>query len=123
MHRHIAFAAALAALLIGGPALAATYPVSGDWTYNYSAEKGPAKECGPRHMEFRGERRFDTGGSVPDYRIESIEPSGSSEYRITDTIFTGPVQNAHVDYTLRLIDNDHIELKLMSGGILLRRCP
>jgi len=111
----------LAALLCAVPAHAASYPVSGRWTYNYSSEKGPAKQCGARRMEFRGERRFDTGGGVPDYRNVSIQRAGR-EYRIVDEFFTGQTRG-QVSYTLRMIDADHIELALATGAIIrLRRC-
>jgi hypothetical protein len=111
---------ALAAALSAAPAYAA-YPVSGRWTYDYSADKGPARECGPRHMEFRGERRFDTGGSVPDYRNVSVTRAGA-QYRVVDEFFTGQIRG-NVYYTLRPIDADHLELTLATGAtILLRRC-
>ena len=119
----IAFAV-LAALALAAPAFADSYPVSGNWTYDYSADKGPAKQCGERRMEFRGERRFDTVGSVPDYRNMSVTAAGGSQYRIVDEVFNGQIQHGHMSFTLRLIDNDHIELTLDSGGsYLLRRCP
>jgi len=123
MHPHIASIGFVAALLIAVPALAGTYPVSGRWTYDYSPAKGPAKQCGARRMEFRGERRFDTVGGVPDYRNISVTADGASRYRVVDEVFNGMVQHGHMEFSLRLIDNDHIELKLNSGGdILLRRC-
>jgi hypothetical protein len=122
MHTRLGITAVLAVFVTAAPALAGSYPVSGNWTYNYSPEKGPAKQCGDKHMEFRGERRFDTGGGVPDYRNISVTPAGSSEYRIVDEVFNGP-QHGHMSFTLKLIDNDHIELALASGGnIRLRRC-
>jgi hypothetical protein len=103
-------------------ASAASYPVSGRWTYDYSSAEGPAKECGSRRMEFTGERRFDTGGGVPDYRILSLTRSGASQFQIIDEFNTGQI-NARLDYVLRVIDSDHIELNLASGAIIqLRRC-
>ena len=36
---------------------------------------GPAKDCGKRYMDFQGERRFDKGGGVPDYRNLTVTPS------------------------------------------------
>jgi hypothetical protein len=112
----------LAALLAGAPAAAASYPVSGHWTYNYSAEEGPAPQCDGRRMEFAGERRFDTAGGARDFRNVSVTPAGPALFRIVDEIFTGQV-HGHVDYTLRIIDSDHIELTFVSGTtVLLRRC-
>ena len=121
--RRLASIALLVALALSAPALAASYPVSGRWTYNYSAEQGPAPQCTGRVTEFRGDRRFDSGGGVPDYRNVSVAEAGASRYRIVDEIFTGQVQRGHVDYTLRLIDPDHIELAFASGStVRLRRC-
>ncbi len=102
---------------------AATYPVSGKWTYNDPGGDGPAKECGTRYMEFSGEQRFDKGGGVPGYRNLSIAPSGSNSFQVVDQFATGQI-NARSAYTLRRIDNDHIELLLQAGGktIKLRRC-
>lgn len=109
-------------VILSTPALADSYPVSGRWTFDYSAEKGPAPQCTGRIVDFRGERRFDTGGGVPDYRNISVTPAGTSRYQIVDEIFTGQIRG-HVDYTLRIIDADHIELTLASGSTqLLRRC-
>lgn len=113
---------AVAALMFAAPALADSYPVAGRWTYNYSPEKGPAKQCTGRRMEFAGQRRFDTAGGTRDFRNVSVTPAGAARYRIVDEIFTGQVRG-HVDYTLRLIDGDHLELKFASGTTtLLRRC-
>jgi hypothetical protein len=114
-------AVAVAVLVGTVSAFAASYPVSGRWTYNYSSEKGPAKQCGTRYMDFRGERRFDVGGSVPDYRNVSVTSSGS-DYAIVDELFNGQIRG-HVDYTLHLIDGDHLEMTLASGSnVRLRRC-
>ena len=121
MDVRIQAAAALLALAIA-PASAASYPVSGRWTYDYSSEKGPAKQCGLRYMDFRGERRFDTGGGVPDYRNVSARSAGSGRYALVDEFDTGQI-NARLEYTLDLIDNDHLQITLGSGPtILLRRC-
>jgi hypothetical protein len=73
-------------------------------------------------MEFSGERRFDTAGGVRDYRIVSLTPAGRSRYRIVDEVFNGQVRG-HVDYTIRLIDSDHIEMAPEGGAtVRLRRC-
>lgn len=118
----ICLTGAIASLpVIAGFAIAASYPVSGKWTYENTAGEGPAPECGARYMEFAGERRFDKGGGVPDYRNRSVSRNGA-EYRLVDEFNTGQIR-ARVDYTMRLIDSDHIELKLPQGKtITLRRC-
>lgn len=111
----------LALIASGGPSVAASYPVSGRWTYADAAAPGPALVCGPRYVDFRGERRFDPGGSVPDYRLRSIAHVGTA-YRITDELFNGQV-HGHVDYMLRLVDPDHVVLHFATGDtVLLRRC-
>jgi hypothetical protein len=114
-------AAALAASVL--PAYAASYPVSGRWTYNDPTGDGPSKECGTRYQEFSGEQRIDKGGGVPGYRNLTVERAGSDSFRITDQFATGQI-NARSTYTLRKIDADHIELHMQSGGktIKLRRC-
>jgi hypothetical protein len=111
----------LAAMTAG--AAAASYPVSGTWTYDNATAEGPAKECGKRYMNFAGNQRFDTGGGVPSYRNFSVTAEGSSTFRIVDEFATGQM-NARSTYTLRILDQDHIELHLPAGNhtIRLRRC-
>ena len=72
---------------------------------------------------FSGRARFDKGGSVPDYRNLTVSPSGSSLFRLVDQFNTGQIR-ARSSYTLRKIDDDHIEIRLDAGGktIPLRRC-
>ena len=107
--------------IIAGLAVAQSYPVSGKWTYEDKAGEGPAPECGRRYMEFAGERRFDTGGGVPDYRIRSVTRNGE-DYRVVDEFNTGQIR-ARVDYSIRIVDNDRIELQLPQGkSVKLRRC-
>ena len=110
-------------LTLGSTALAQSYPVNGKWTYDNPSGDGPAKDCGKRYMEFQGERRFDKGGSVPDYRNLTVSPSGNSQFRLVDEFNTGQIR-ARSSYTLRKIDDDHIEIRLDAGGktIPLRRC-
>ena len=68
--------ALLAATACGSAAArAATYPVSGSWTYENASEKGPAKSCGKRNMRFEGNLRYDTGSGVPEYKNVSVRPS------------------------------------------------
>ena len=114
---------ALAAALAAGPALAASYPVSGKWTYENAAEDGPATECSGRTMDFLGERRLDTGGSVPDLRNVTVTESGPALYRVVDEFFNAQARG-RVYYTLRLVDTDHLQISLDASGhtFLLRRC-
>jgi len=74
-------------------------------------------------MDFRGERRFDTGGGVPDYRNLTVTTAGAGNFALVDEFDTGQI-NARLEYTLALIDKDHLRITLASGPvILLRRCP
>jgi hypothetical protein len=108
--------------LLATPALAASYPVSGKWTYRNAAASGPAKRCGANYMEFSGARRFDTAGHVAQYRnlkVSGVKP----KWRVVDEFFSAQIRG-HVTYTLRLVDDDPIEIKAneSSRRIALRRC-
>lgn len=118
-----------AALIIGGleaaltaNASAAAYPIAGKWAYERSALQADACQNGP-FMEFKGDRRLDTGSGAPDYKNLSLAKTGSSLYQGVDLFFTGAIRGK-VSYTLHLVDADHIEMKFTMGGKLvrLRRC-
>ncbi|HLH92807.1 MAG TPA: hypothetical protein VKX28_30655 [Xanthobacteraceae bacterium] len=113
----------VAVVLCAGAAAADSYPVSGRWTYEHASDPGPAKTCTGRIMEFRGEQRFDTGGSVPQYRNKSVDQTSGERFAVVDEFFNVQIRG-RVAYVLRLIDGDHIELHLEQGGavIPLRRC-
>ncbi len=119
----ICLTVAIAALpVLAGYAIAASYPVSGRWTYENVSGEGPAATCGSRFMAFQGSRRFDTGGGVRDYRNLTAVKLGEIEYRLVDEFNTGQVR-ARLAYTLRILDKDRIALLLPQGKrILLRRC-
>ena len=107
--------------IIAGFAVAQSYPVTGKWTYEDTGGDGPAKECGKRYMDFRGERRFDTGGGVPDYRNRTVTQDGDN-YSLVDEFNTGQI-SARLNYNIRRVDNDRIELKLPANKtVKLRRC-
>lgn len=120
----VAIAALLCAALAGvAPAFADTYPVAGKWGESASAEKGPIDCKGLRVIEFKGATRTDSKGGVPAYRNRTVRPDGPSRYRVVDEFTTGQIANAHVDYTLRQADADHLEMNLQKGGMLkLRKC-
>jgi hypothetical protein len=115
--------AALAALSADG-ATAATYPVSGLWTYADAGAAGPAETCRNPTMEFLGDYRRDNSGGVPDYRNVTVVRTGQSSYDLTDLFLTAPNVRGHVSYTLQLIDDDHIQIYIPMGGrtLHLRRC-
>ena len=118
----------LSSIVVAGgaalPARADTYPVSGFWTYRSAAEKGPAQTCDTPTMEFRGDRRFDTMGGVPDFRNVRIARLDASTFALNDLFLTWPNVRGNVYYSLRLIDEDHIEIEIPRAGttFLLRRC-
>jgi len=116
----------LSAMLISAlaaPALADSYPVSDAWGQSTSSAKDAIVCAGKRVITFNGNQRTDSEGGVPAYRNKSVTPAGASSYRIVDLFSNGQVRNGSVNYTLRLVDADHIEMAMQSGGTLkLQRC-
>jgi hypothetical protein len=116
----------LSAMLISAlaaPALADSYPVTGAWGPSTSSDKGAIDCAGKRVITFNGNQRQDSNGGVPAYRNKSVTPAGPSNYRIVDQFSPGQINNASVNYTLRQVDADHIEMNMQSGGSLkLQRC-
>lgn len=121
--RIFAFGLVALALAPAGIAFAASYPVTGRWTYDHASQSGPAKNCGSRTMEFQGVRRLDSVGGVRDFRNLSVSPLSPSSFLVVDQFFTGQIQG-RMDFTLRIVDPDHIEIHLnkASKTFLLRRC-
>jgi hypothetical protein len=105
----------------GAPA--GSYPVTGRWTYDHALESGPAKNCGTRKMEFQGARRLDSVGGVPEFRNLSVTPTSPSSYQVVDEFFTVQIRG-RMEFTLRIVDPDHIEIHLTRAGktFTLRRC-
>jgi hypothetical protein len=119
--RTIAIVALLSSTLVA-PALAATYPVSGQWGESASTAKGAIDCKGKRIIAFNGDQRTDSKGGVPAYRNFSVTAEGPSSFRIVDQFNTGQI-NARATYVLRKVDTDHIELNLQPGGLIkLQRC-
>ena len=109
-------------ILIISAAVADTYPVSGKWTYDNPTADGPAEDCGQRYMSFDGVVRRDTTGGVSSFRNFSVNQIGDRSYRVVDQ-FDNAMINARQTYTLRLLDDDHIEIDPQSGpSVTLRRC-
>lgn len=116
----IAFAATC---LLGGAAFADSYPLSGRWGVTASTEKGPVDCTRLRVIAFNGNQRTDSGGGVPAFRNLSIQPSGSSNFRIVDVFSTGQISNAQAKYTLKIVEADRAEMNQQPGGLLkLRKC-
>jgi hypothetical protein len=112
----------LAVCCAATPTFAASYPVSGRYGQSSEIKPGPIDCTGKRVIRFDAERRFDSGGGVPEYRLRDSVQQGSRAYRITEEFNTGQI-NAQLTYTLRVLDSDRIELLMSPGGTLkLKRC-
>ncbi|MGH6725865.1 MAG: hypothetical protein ACREB8_04875 [Pseudolabrys sp.] len=112
----------IALSMLAAPALADIYPVSGPWGESTSTQKGPIDCAGKRVIAFNGDQRTDSMGGVPAYRNKSVTMTGAQSYNIVDVFSNGQVNNASVNYTLRRVDADHIELNGQTGALKLQRC-
>lgn len=113
----------LAFAAFAAPALAAGYPVHGQWGETAGAEKGAVDCAKLRVIGFNGEQRTDSKGGVPAYRNVSVSPQDAATFHIVDEFTNGQVNRGRVSYTLHKTDADHIELRLQIGGIVkLQRC-
>lgn len=122
MRRFGLFQLAPAIGVLTATAAHAQYPVSGKWTYDNPTAQGAAETCGPRYMSFDGVMRRDTAGGVSSFRNFSVDQIGNTHYKIVD-MFDNAMISARQTYTLRIVDNDHIELALQAGPVIaLRRC-
>jgi hypothetical protein len=114
---------AIALTTLAAPALAQSYPVSGQWGQSASTNKGAIDCAGKRVITFSGNQRQDSNGGVPAYRNKTVTQEGTASYRVVDVFTNGQVNNASVSYTLRKVDDDHIEMQQQQGGtIKLQRC-
>jgi hypothetical protein len=121
MRKTIPLAVLMTAL--AAPALAGSYPVSGQWGQSSNTDKGPIACAGKRIITFNGDQRQDSKGGVPAYRNKSVTQAGSTSYRVIDQFTTGQINNGSVSYTLNRVDDDHIVMQLRQGGtIKLARC-
>jgi hypothetical protein len=110
-------------LCLAAPAWAGTYPVSGKWGAGDTAAKTPVDCSNLRVIAFNGDQRTDSKGGVPAYRNRTVMAVDGSHFRVVDEFTTGQISAAHVNYTLRKVDADHIELNMQPGGLLkLQRC-
>lgn len=109
--------------VLATPALAGSYPVSGKWGQSASTEMAPI-DCGKlRVIAFNGDQRTDSKGGVPAYRNRTVQASGAGQFRVVDEFTTGQIRNAKVNYTLRVVDADTVEMNLEKGGtVRLRKC-
>ena len=107
---------------LSAPAFADSYPVQGQWGESNSTAKGAIDCSGRRVIGFSGNQRTDSKGGVPAVRNRSVTTAGA-DYRVSDEFSTGQITNGRTDYTLRKVDDDHIELNFEQGGALkLQRC-
>jgi hypothetical protein len=100
------------ACLSGAAAHAGTYPVSGRWGPSVPGQKGAIDCSGKRVIGFNGDTRTDSNGGVPGYRNRSVTADGPQQFRVVDEFTNGQVNDAHTTYTLRLLDADHIEMRM-----------
>jgi hypothetical protein len=115
-------AALLAAACFATPAFAFSYPVSGRYGLSSESQPGPIDCSGKRVIRFDVDRRFDSGGGVPDFRVIDLVSEGNTAFRVTEEFHTGQIR-AQQRYLLRLVDSDRIELLFDPGGTLkLKRC-
>jgi hypothetical protein len=114
---------ALTLLALAAPAAAGTYPVAGKWGQSASTAKDPI-DCGKlRVIAFNGSQRTDSQGGVPAYRNRTVESTGDGQYRVVDEFTTGQIGNAKMNYTMRVVDAETIEMHLEKGGtVRLRKC-
>lgn len=115
--------AAVSLIAVGTPAHA-IFPVSGAWTYDNASQPGRATHCGKRVMHFNGMMRYDTETAARNYRNLSASKVGRETWVLVDQFTTNLVVLGQVHYTLRLVDEDHIVIRLDKGGAtwMLRRC-
>lgn len=119
----VALFAALLLTTAALPVRADTYPISGRYGQSTSTTKGAIDCKGKRVMTFSGNQRTDSKGGVPAYRNKSVIDDGAGRYRVVDVFSTGQQAFAYANYTLQVIDPDHIALNLQPGGtIKLQRC-
>jgi hypothetical protein len=76
----------------------------------------------PRVIAFNENQRTDSHGGVPVFRNKSVSSAGASQYSNVNQFSTGQISNATVSYTLRKIDDDHIEMVTYGGTLKLQRC-
>src|SRR5579864_5524469 len=107
---------AFALTVLAAPVLAQSYPVSGQWGQSTNSDKGAIDCAGKRVITFNGNQRQDSNGGVPAYRNKTVTQEGSSSYRVVDVFTNGQVNNGSVSYTLRKVDDDHIEMQQQQGG-------
>lgn len=111
-------------MALAAPAFADAYPVVGKWGQSTNTAKGTI-DCGAkvRVIAFSDGTRTDSKGGVPAYRNKSVAPEGPGMFRVVDEFTTGQIRNGHVNYTLRLVDAEHIEMNMSPGGLLkLQKC-
>ena len=109
--------------LLAVSAQAANYPITGQWGVTASTEKGPVDCRRLRVIGFNGNQRTDSGGGVPAFRNRSVQPNGSSNFRIVDEFSTGQIRGGQARYTLKIVEPDRVEINQQPGGLLkLRKC-
>jgi|ERR1043165_8896156 hypothetical protein len=116
------FLCGLLVAALASPALAASYPVSGRWGESRSTDKDALIDCSKtRVITFDGNQRTDSIGGVRAFRNKSVTATSPTSYRIVDWFSTGQVSQGELQFGLRKIDDDHIEVTI-GGRVKLQRC-
>ena len=101
-------------------AFADSYPVQGRWGAGQPS-KQPVDCSNLRVIAFNGDQRTDSRGGVPAYRNISVTPSSGGAL-VVDEFNTGQIR-ARVNFTLRQVDPNNVEMDQQRGGLLkLQRC-
>jgi hypothetical protein len=101
-------------------ALSDSYPVQGRWGVGQPG-KQPVDCSNLRVIAFNGDQRTDSRGGVPAYRNVSVTPSSGGAV-VVDEFNTGQIR-ARVNFTLRQVDPNNVEMDQQRGGLLkLQRC-
>ncbi len=83
-------------------------------------EKGPIDCSKLRVISFNDNQRTDSNGGVPACRNRTVQSVGAG-HRVEDEFATGQIANAHVNYTLRVVDAETLEINQAKGGALTLR--
>lgn len=117
-------AAAVFSALAASVAMADPYPLSGKFAY-VRPGLAPDAPCGKEPiMRFTGDRRYDSTGGVHDFVNVSVTRNGGGDFEVIDVFSNGQIRNASTKLTLRVIDDDHADVRLAPSGkqIKLQRC-
>jgi hypothetical protein len=70
---------------------------------------------------FDGNQRTDSVGGVRAFRNKTVTVTGPTSYRIVDEFSNAQIRGGTVEFTLRQLDEDRIEVSI-GGCVKLQRC-